>query len=178
MPDILVGSRDSGESRTVGHLEGHVRQVELHDHGRTFTRIHTDRFLGTPLVGVRTARRSDETGVRGAWIGYEGSRIEALTGNDVNIYQVEVDRVRVAGQVEDAPDLHVTSRGNFRRRSIIRPSEPGRSVLVRRARHIRALHLNEASVDVEVLIQRQDPRFHRSARSRELRHRVARDGRQ
>src|SRR5437762_4675478 len=65
-------------------------QIELHDHGRDFTRVHAHRVFPSDLVRIGWHRLSRIAPV---------ARIsrERLPLNQLNVDQVEVDRMGVAG---------------------------------------------------------------------------------
>lgn len=147
MPDILAAPRPWADG--IAHrCCGKFRQVELHDHRRDLSRVHADGFLPPEFVGIGWSRRS--TVAPCIWI-----TRERLPLNQLHVRKVEMDGVRVAGEIHDLPHFRGSGIGIFGARRHVRLSPSRQALVVHSILGKSSNHLNQAAHLVEVLIQRQ-----------------------
>ncbi len=117
MPDVLVAAG----ARAGWNYKGDLGQFELHDDRSHLARIHLDGFLPTQFSRIRS---DGGCGVGGDAVGVEHVAIgihEGLARQDLRINKVEVDRVRIHGQVGDLPDFGGTGNGGLGGGGFVRP---------------------------------------------------------
>ncbi len=145
VPHVLVPAG----SRAGRNGEGHLRQVEPHDHGGHLARIHAHRLLPPQLGPVRTTRRTGVVG-RAVVVG----RVERLACQHLDIDQVEVDRVGVPRQVGDLPDLGFARLWRLGRR--VHVGAPEAAI----HRPVCPEQLEQAAVSIKGLVEGQLPDLH------------------
>ena len=147
MPDVFASACPWADCIAHGGRRK-FRQGELHDHRCDLSRVHADCFLPPKFVRFGWNRRSA--------IG-PPARItcERLPLNQLHIHKMEVNGVRVPGEVHDLPHLR-GSRIRILRAGRHVGLSPGRQTLVVEPVLGKGSHiLNQAAHVVEILIQRQ-----------------------
>ena len=102
VPHVLVaaGARACGNSKWYG------RQLEVKRYRGYFARMHLDGFLPAKLIGLASTGNADRRE-------YTVYHPEGLACQNLAVCQVEVDRVRVSREVENAPDFNRVVRNNL-----------------------------------------------------------------
>src|ERR1051326_7013958 len=85
MPHIFV----TPGAGTGWNVERNFRQFESHDDRCNFVWVHLDSFLPAEFHCLRSARCSETNGYAVC------IRLERLSGKDLNIHKMKVNRVRV-----------------------------------------------------------------------------------
>src|ERR1041385_3267167 len=112
VPYIVTPARPCVERRSGWN-------IEFHDDLRHLSRVHSDGFLPAHLVKIGWARGPVEA--RRAVVVL---RVERLTLQHLNVDQVEMYRMGITSQIEDAPDFRAPSSWCLRSGIQKIPAEP------------------------------------------------------